>query len=408
MAQNKSMNPERSMEPIPGYRLYERVGAGGYGEVWSAEAPGELVKAVKFVYGYLNEERASRELKALNRIKGVRHPFILSLERIEIVDGHLIIVTELADCSLKDRFEVCHQTGQAGIPRDELLSHLRDAADALDYMNEHHGLQHLDVKPENLLLVGGRIKVADFGLVKDMEETSASMMGGLTPIYAPPEVFDGRPSRRSDQYSLAIVYQEMLTGVLPFPGKTAAQLAAQHLSAQPRLNNLSPEDREVIAKALAKNPDDRFANCRELVDTLIRGKRAEGRKDAPAPAAAPAPSLGAFGLPVPGVMKTDVGSPGSTPAAGSDALRRRAEADSGATAAAAKRADAPATPQPSSMTEVRWFTVRAEHYDQFKKELAAEAAIDSERPIGSMTNELGTKSNRELLIKVIILTPTER
>ena len=95
-------------------------------------------------------------------------------------------------------------------------------------------------------------------------------------------------------------------------------------------------------------------------------------------------------------------------AAGSDALRRRAEADGGATAAAAKRADAPATPQPSSMTEVRWFTVRAEHYDQFKKELAAEAAIDSERPIGSMTNELGTKSNRELLIKVIILTPTER
>ena len=95
-------------------------------------------------------------------------------------------------------------------------------------------------------------------------------------------------------------------------------------------------------------------------------------------------------------------------APGSDALRRRAEADGGATAAAAKRADAPATPQPSSMTEVRWFTVRAEHYDQFKKELAAEAAIDSERPIGSMTNELGTKSNRELLIKVIILTPTER
>jgi len=95
-------------------------------------------------------------------------------------------------------------------------------------------------------------------------------------------------------------------------------------------------------------------------------------------------------------------------AAGSDALRRRAEADDGATATAAKRADAPATPQPSSMTEVRWFTVRAEHYDQFKKELAAEAAIDSERPIGSMTSELSTKSNRELLIKVIILTPTER
>jgi hypothetical protein len=307
MPQGMQVSPQRSMEPIPGYRLYERVGAGGYGEVWSAEAPGELVKAVKFVYGYLNEERASREMKALQRIKGVRHPFILSLERIEIVDGHLLIVTELADCSLKDRFEVCRQAGQPGIPREELLSHLRDAADALDYMNTQHGLQHLDVKPENLLLVGGRIKVADFGLVKDMEETSASMMGGLTPLYAPPEVFDGRPSRRSDQYSLAIVYQEMLTGMLPFPGKTAAQLAAQHLSAQPRLNNLSDEDRSVIAKALAKNPEDRFTNCRELVNTLIHGGRPSAPEQGVGRPEAAKPNTGAFALPVPGAMTNPLG-----------------------------------------------------------------------------------------------------
>ena len=303
MPQSPTLTPQRSMEPIPGYRLYERVGAGGYGEVWSAEAPGELVKAVKFVYGFLNEERASREMKALQRIKGVRHPFILSLERIEIVDGHLIIVTELADCSLKDRFEICRQSEQPGIPRDELLNHLRDAADALDYMNEQHGLQHLDVKPENLLLVGGRIKVADFGLVKDMEETSASMMGGLTPLYAPPEVFDGSPSRRSDQYSLAIVYQEMLTGVLPFPGKTAAQLAAQHLTAQPRLSNLSPEDRDVIAKALSKKAEDRYTSCREMVDALIRGPRAAAAGAAPsANAPKPPTAASAFALPVAGAL----------------------------------------------------------------------------------------------------------
>src|SRR5262245_6083548 len=154
---------------------------------------------------------------------------------------------------------------------------MRDTADALDYMSEQHSLQHLDVKPENLLLVGGRIKVADFGLVKDMEETSASMMGGLTPIYAPPEVFDGRPSRRSDQYSLAIVYQEMLTGVLPFPGRTAAQLAAQHLNAKPRLDPLPENDQAVIGRALSKKPNERFETCRELVDALVEaGRRAPG------------------------------------------------------------------------------------------------------------------------------------
>ena len=62
-------------EPIPGYKLKNRIGAGGYGEVWKAEAPGELLKALKFVYGYLDEDRAARELKALTRIRSVRHPF---------------------------------------------------------------------------------------------------------------------------------------------------------------------------------------------------------------------------------------------------------------------------------------------------------------------------------------------
>lgn len=276
-------------EPIPGYRLVQRIGAGGYGEVWTAEAPGQLVKAIKFVYGLLDEDRAARELKALNRIKGVRHPFLLSLERIEVVEGQLLIVTELAECSLKDRFEQCRKNDQPGIPRDELLGYLRDAADALDYMNEQHSLQHLDVKPENLLLVGGRIKVADFGLVKDIHDATVSMMGGLTPIYAPPEVFEGRPSRRSDQYSLAIVYQEMLTGVLPFPGRTAAQLAAQHLNAKPRLSALPDHDQPLVARALSKKPTERFASCRELIEALREAPTRAAAIPAPPPPPPPAP-----------------------------------------------------------------------------------------------------------------------
>jgi len=270
----------KTAESIAGYTIQERIGAGGYGEVWKAEAPGGLHKAIKFVYGFLDEERAARELKALNRIKEVRHPFLLSLDRIEIIDSQLVIVTELADGSLKDRFQECREAGQPGIPRDELLVYLGDAADALDHMSENYSLQHLDVKPENLLIVGKRVKVADFGLVKDIHDTSMSLMGGLTPLYSPPEVFDGQPSLHSDQYSLAIVYQEMLTGVLPFPGRTASQLAAQHLHARPRLGALPIPDRAILARALAKNPDERFANCRALVESLLdphaRKHRGEG------------------------------------------------------------------------------------------------------------------------------------
>jgi serine/threonine protein kinase len=256
-------------EPIPGYHVTERLGTGGYGEVWKAEAPGGLQKAIKFIYGYLSDDKASRELKALNRIKQIRHPFLLSIERIEVVDGQLVIVTELADGSLKDRYQSCIDQGLAAIPRDELLGYLRDAADALDFLSENV-LQHLDVKPENLLLVGGRAKVADFGLLKDIHDRTYSAMGGMTPVYAAPELFDGRPTSASDQYSLAIVYQEMLTGALPFPGTTAAQLTSQHLHSRPRLESLPAGDVEIIGKALSKNPLDRFASSRALIDALIR------------------------------------------------------------------------------------------------------------------------------------------
>ncbi|MFV2067213.1 MAG: tubulin-like doman-containing protein, partial [Pirellulales bacterium] len=265
-----SQNRVSSKEPIPGYKIVERLGSGGYGEVWKVIAPGEIEKAIKIVYGYYDEDRAARERRALNRIKEVRHPFLLSLDRIEIIDGQLVIVTELADMSLKDRFLECQRSGAGGIARDELLIYLRDAADALDYMSEHCGLQHLDVKPENLLLVGGRVKVADFGLVRDVRAASVSLMGGLTPIYAPPEVFEGRPGMRSDQYSLAIVYQEMLTSALPFSGASAAQLMAQHLQERPDLTLLSEQDRPTIARALSKSPEDRFANCRTMVEQLLR------------------------------------------------------------------------------------------------------------------------------------------
>lgn len=263
-------------EPIAGYTITERIGAGGYGEVWKARAPGGLSKAVKFIYGRLDDDRAACELRALERIKQVRHPFLLSLERIEVVDGQLIILTELADASLKDRFEQCLRHGLRGIPRDELLVYLHDAADALDYMSEEHSLQHLDVKPENLLIVGGRVKVADFGLVKEINDGTVSLLGGLTPVYAAPETFDGHPSRHSDQYSLAIVYQEMLTGVLPFPGRTTAQLMSQHLYSRPRLASLPAGDRPVIERALSKEPNQRFSGCRELVEALRSAGRSGG------------------------------------------------------------------------------------------------------------------------------------
>jgi hypothetical protein len=128
--------PAQGAEPIPGYRLEKQLGTSGYGEVWQVTAPGKLVKAMKIIFGDTADTCAAHELRALNRTKEVRHPFLLSLGRVEIVDNQLFIVTELADERPMNRFEACRRSAPPGIPREDLLPSLRDAADAQDYMNE--------------------------------------------------------------------------------------------------------------------------------------------------------------------------------------------------------------------------------------------------------------------------------
>lgn len=256
-----------------GYTLLDRLGSGGYGEVYRATAPGGMEKAVKIVFGHYDEELAERELKSLQRVKAVRHPFLLSIERYEIVNNRLVIVTELADTSLDKLYQSHKEKGEPGVPRDSLLTLLGDAAEALDCLSVQHQLQHLDVKPENLLIVGDHVMVADYGLVKELaNRTLNTMIGGMTPLYSAPEIYDGAPTSYSDQYSLAIVYQQMLTGAVPFSGRTPAQLAKQHTMAEPNLGSLNPEDRPIVLRALAKEPEARFSSCREFIKALRDGQ----------------------------------------------------------------------------------------------------------------------------------------
>src|SRR5437773_54228 len=266
---------ESGAEPIPGYKLIERLGGGGFGEVWKCVAPGGLLKAIKFVYGDLQTaspdgQRAEQELKALSRVKTVRHPYILSLERFDIIDGQLMIVMELADRTLWDRFRESRSQGHSGIPHAELIGYMEETAEALDLMDSLYQLQHLDIKPQNLFLVHNHVKVADFGLVKDLEGGIASVTGGVTPVYAAPETFDGKVTRFTDQYSLAIVYQELLTGQRPFAGTNIRQLVLQHMQAPPNLSSLPPPDQPVIGRALSKVASDRFPMCSDLMALLRR------------------------------------------------------------------------------------------------------------------------------------------
>ena len=122
---------EADEEPIPGYRLIKPLGSGGFGEVWLCEAPGKILKAIKFVFGNLDaspsgDGRARQEFHALQRVKEVRHPFVLSIERIDILDGEVAIVMELAEKSLYDVLQERTTGGLRGHrPRQAAALHRR-------------------------------------------------------------------------------------------------------------------------------------------------------------------------------------------------------------------------------------------------------------------------------------------
>ena len=278
-------------EPIPGYRLIARLGRGGFGEVWKCEAPGGLLKAIKFV-ATTDGDALRQEMGAFEQIKAIRHPFLLTLERVEVVGEDLAMVMELADCQLLDRYRECYTAGGGGIPREELLGYMREAAEALDTMGAKYGLQHLDVKPENIFLVAGHAKVGDYGLVRRANRDGEQARGGFTPKYTAPEVLMGGVDIRSDQYSLALMYVELLTGSYPYPGKSAQQLMLQHVRGVPILAALPESDRPAVERALAKDPADRFPTCSDFVRKLTAFDRLSLFQSVVVTAGPPLPAAG--------------------------------------------------------------------------------------------------------------------
>src|SRR3954447_23308282 len=159
--QGEPQAPRPGDQPVPGYRLVRRRGRGGFGEVWEAEAPGGFLVALKFVH--LSSRCRSAELWALEVVRGIRHPNLVVSFGAWQVEDVLIVGMELADRSLGDRLLEAAAQGLRGIPREELLVYLSDVASAIDYLNsDRHmlegrngvGLQHRDLKPQNILLFG--------------------------------------------------------------------------------------------------------------------------------------------------------------------------------------------------------------------------------------------------------------
>jgi serine/threonine protein kinase/Flp pilus assembly protein TadD len=264
----------RAHEQISGYGLVKRRGRGGVAEVWEADSPAGYRVALKLVH--LSTDLRSGELRALKITRSIRHPSLLEIFGTWQVENLLVICMELADLSLWDRFLEVSVQGLRGVPRSELLGYLSSVADAIDYLNDYKhsvagrdgvGVQHRDLKPQNILLLGGRAKVADFGLARVMEQAVASHTGPCTLPYAAPEYFGGKTSRQSDQYALAVTYCQLRGGWMPFHGSTA-QITFGHLYNDPDLAGIPAPERPILARALAKRPEERWPDCRSFIDAL--------------------------------------------------------------------------------------------------------------------------------------------
>jgi serine/threonine protein kinase/tetratricopeptide (TPR) repeat protein len=265
-----------------GYVLVKRLGSGGFGEVWQAQAPGGIPVAIKIIFRSLDHQDSKNEMQALELIKGLRHPFLLPVLGFWTLQDRLLIAMELADGSLRDRLNACRRAGLPGIPVAELLTYFRGAAEGLDYLHEQH-VHHRDVKPDNVLLLGRHAKLADFGMVSALQNRSlVTVSGSGTPAYMPPEMWGGKVSLHSDQYSLAATYAEVRLTRRLFTGSELVDQMVAHLQKTPDLAPLAEPEQRVLLRALAKDPGQRFPSCQEFVQAL---------EQALAPAAGVAPPV---------------------------------------------------------------------------------------------------------------------
>lgn len=266
-----------------GYRILRLLGSGGMGEVYLAQHPRlprrDALKVLRADVSADSDYRA-RFAREADLASTLWHPHIVGVHDRGEVDGQLWITMDYVDGT--DAAELMQQRYPYGMPLPVVLEIVSGIADALDYAHEQH-LLHRDVKPSNILLTesrGGtrRILLADFGIARTAHDTSGLTATGMTlgsVGYAAPEQLMGSPlNGRADQYALACTAFHLISGAPPFVSSNPAVVIGNHLStppptlATPRtdLGALDP----VLHKAMAKDPAQRFPNCRAFATALTQ------------------------------------------------------------------------------------------------------------------------------------------
>ncbi len=215
-------------------------------------------------------ERFEREARAAGKLQ---HPGIVTIYDVGEHEGRCYITMEYIDGSTLER----HTRKEELLPVSMVMSLVVQACDALDYAHQQR-IVHRDIKPGNMMLLQtGRLKITDFGLAKNPATANQLTQDGVligTPNYMSPEQITGRPlDGRSDLFSLAAVMYELLTGDRPFAGDTVTTVMYRILHEVPPMPHvisprIPPAVGRVLARALEKDPTQRFQNGQEMARAL--------------------------------------------------------------------------------------------------------------------------------------------
>ncbi len=260
-------------QQLGSYRLTRLLGLGGFAEVYLGEHI--LVSGKQAAIKVLKEEYTDAELHSFCKEAGtiftLIHPLIVRVLDFGVEGRTPFLVMDYAPHgTLRQR----HLEG-AQVPLSAILRYTHQIAEALQYAHTA-GIIHRDIKPENLL-VGeqDQILLSDFGIAikahRPISQTPQKISG--TALYMAPEQCEGRACQASDQYALAVVVYEWLSGEPPFPGNDPISIALRHIQQpppplRPRLPTLAPAVEQVVMQALAKNPNERFPSVQAFAAAL--------------------------------------------------------------------------------------------------------------------------------------------
>ncbi len=266
-----------------GYTIVRRLGAGGMGHVYLAQHP-RLPRrdALKILPSNLTEDLEFRQRfnREADLAASLYHEHIVGIHDRGEYQGQLWISMDYVEGT--DAAKLLRGQYPSGMPKADVAEIITAVADALDHAHSR-GLLHRDVKPANILLgpvfpasPRRRILLADFGIAREMGEisglTATNMLVGTTAYCAPEQLQGNDLDAHADQYALGRTAFNLLTGVAPFQHSNPAVVISQHLSAAPPLvSGRRPELAEldaVIAKAMAKDPKERYATCTDFASAL--------------------------------------------------------------------------------------------------------------------------------------------